>query len=500
VKGRRYGALAGAVALFATFGGGVAAAPAPRAQAIQGSFSPLDLIELQIAYTTLLAVYYRAIPPRVLVDGARTGIASGLLASGIAGARLPYTPARVTAGDGGDLIDSMVLRQIARYGAKVDGHRLVEAAVAGELAGLKDPYTVLFRPQAFKKFNAFLGNESFGGVGAVVSFDDAAQSATVDRVLPGGPAERAGLRSGDRFERIDGKPVAEIGGAGLRDALRGKVGSTVRLDVLRDGQRLSFAVVRAVVRDPEVTMARFGDAGYVRLARFGDRASAELGAALRDLEGLGVRALVLDLRGNGGGYGDEATAVASLFIERGPIFTTRERSGRLTVSRASGHAAWAGKPLAVLVDGDTASAAEIVAGAVQDAGAGTLVGARTFGKGVVQSIFPLPDGSALKVTTARYTTPKGRDIDRIGIAPDVPVAEPPGSRLGDPQADPQLAAALAALGAAPSAPFAAPGAPFAAPGAPLAAPGAPFAAPGAPLAAPAPRSPEPGSPVPQATS
>jgi carboxyl-terminal processing protease len=146
------------------------------------------------------------------------------------------------------------------------------------------------------------------------------------------------------------------------------------------------------------------------------------------------------LRANGGGYGDEATAVASAFVT-GPVFTTRERGGATTVAAATGKPTWTG-PLAVLVDGDTASAAEIVAGAIQDDGAGTLVGTRTFGKGVVQSVFPLPDGSAVKLTTARYTTPKGRDIDKVGITPDVPIAEPPGSTVGDPETDPQLARGL----------------------------------------------------------
>ncbi|MBD5635511.1 MAG: S41 family peptidase [Candidatus Eremiobacteraeota bacterium] len=424
----------------------VSAAPKPAAQPLAGaSISGLDFIELEIAYTTLLARYYRAVAPRTLVDGARTGVAAALLASGVTDASLPFTPTRVDSGDGGDLIDALVVKQIVRYGPRVDGHRLVQAAVAGELAALNDPYTVLFHPQAFVKFNAFLGNERFGGVGVVISFDDSSQTASIDRVLPGGPADRAGLRRGDRFESIDGRAVAAIGGRGLRDALRGKAGTPVRLVVLRGGERSSVVLVRAEVRDPEVTTARFGDVGYAKLSRFGDRAGDELAAALGEFGAAGARAIVLDLRGNGGGYGDEATAVASAFVKAGPIFTTRERAGAPIVATATGRQVWSG-PLAVLVDGDTASAAEIVAGAVQDDGIGTIVGRRTFGKGLVQSIFPLPDGSALKITTARYTTPKGRDIDRVGIVPDIDVVEPPGSVFGDPATDPQLARALEAIG------------------------------------------------------
>lgn len=404
------------------------------------SLSALDLIELQISYTTLMARYYRPVQPRILADGARTGIAAELLARGVSGAELPYTPAHVDFGDGEDFIDALVLRNLALYGARLDGHRLVEAAVAGELGALRDPYTVLFRPQQFKKFNAYLGNESFGGIGAMLSFDAAKGRALVERVLPDGPAAAAGLRGGDIIVAIDARPTAALGAAGLRGALRGKIGSSVRVAVLRDGAPQTLTIVRAEVSDPEVRSELFGDVGYVALARFGDRAGVELAAALRALRARHATSFVLDVRGNGGGYGDQATAVAALFLS-GPVFTTRDRNGTTTVSRATMKEPFTGR-LALLVDGDTASAAEIVAGALQDAGSATIVGQRTFGKGLVQSVFPLPDGSALKITTARYTTPRGRDIDRVGILPDVVVAEPPGSVRGDPARDVVLARAL----------------------------------------------------------
>ncbi len=424
--------------------------PAPAAQEqASASISAFDLIELQIAYTTLLAVYYRPLSPRTLVDGARTGIGAELLAHGVRDVALPYTPTRVDRGRGSDLIDGLVLRSLARAGMRLDGHRLVAAAVAGELAALHDPYTVAFRPQQFGRFNAFLGNETFGGIGAVVSYDAPSGRARIERVLPDGPALAAGLRDGDAVVAIDGRSVADIGGARLRDALRGRIGSTVRLEVARGDERRSLTVVRAKLRDPEVRSALLGEAGYLALSRFGDRAGAELAAALADLRRRGATAFVLDLRGNGGGYGDEATAVAALFLA-GPVFVTRDRSGTPKVARATMAAPFPER-LAVLVDGDTASAAEIVAGALQDAGKATIVGQRTFGKGLVQSIFPLPDGSALKITTARYTTPKGRDIDRVGIVPDVAVPGRPGAGRGDPASDAQLAAALAAVHAAPAA-------------------------------------------------
>jgi carboxyl-terminal processing protease len=426
-------------ALVVAFGIALAGVPAGSAP-MRASISALDVIELQIGYTTILARYYKPVAPRTLVDGARTGIASVLRDHGI-DASLPYTPAHVELYDGEDLIDTMVFKNLARYGSRVDAHELIRGALSGELAALHDPYSVLFYPQQFKKFNAFLGNGQIGGIGAVVSFDDSGE-AHVDRVLAAGAAARAGIVAGDAIVAIDGKSVHDIGGAGLRDALRGKIGTAVRLQIERAGVRTEYTLVRAEIHDPEVTVARFGDVGYLGLARFGDRAGEELKSALGDLQAKGARAFVLDLRGNGGGYGDEATAVASAFIPSGTIFTTRERSGVTEVSRASGAANFHA-PLVVLVDGDTASAAEIVAGAIADDGLGTLVGSRTFGKGVVQSVYPLPDGSAFKVTTARYTTPKGHDIDGVGIVPDVVVTEPPGSTRGDPGTDPQLARALA---------------------------------------------------------
>jgi carboxyl-terminal processing protease len=412
------------------------------------SISPLDLIELQISYTTLLARYYKPVTPSTLAGGARTGVAAELLTHGIAGADLPYPRARADAGTQGDYIDGLVLRSLARYGSRLDGHRLTQAAVAGELAALHDPYSLLFRPPELHEFNAFLGNGKFGGIGAVLSYDAATGGASVERVLPEGPAAAAGLRAGDVIGRVDGRSVRELGAVGLRAALRGTIGSPVTVEFGRAGVERTVVLERAAVRDPEVETKRFDDVGYVRLARFGDRAGSEVAAAMTDLRANGARRFVLDLRANGGGYGDEATAVASAFIARGPIFTTRERTGAPVVAVADGKAG-PEAPLAVLVDGDTASAAEIVAGAIQDDGRGIIVGARTFGKGVVQSLFPLPDGSALKVTTARYTTPKGRDIDRVGIVPDVPIAEPAGARQGDPATDPQLAAALTAVRRAP---------------------------------------------------
>ncbi|MGH7729489.1 MAG: S41 family peptidase, partial [Vulcanimicrobiaceae bacterium] len=385
--------------------------------------------------------------------GARTGVAAYLFSRGIGSPLLALVPARLDEYGGADYVAGLVLRTLARYRGRVRADALVQAALSGETSALHDPYTLLFHPQAFRRFGAFLDRSSFGGIGAILSLASDRRAAILERTIPGSPADRGGLRAGDRIVAVDGRAAAFASGSALVAALRGKAGTTVRVTYERDcapsgdtgcGPQQELMLVRAAIRDPEVDAHLLPESvGYARLERFGAGASTQLRAALADLQRRGARTFVLDLRADGGGYGDEATAVASLFIASGTIFSTRERSGTTTLARASGDPPFGDVPLVVLVDGDTASASEIVAGALQDDARAKLVGTRTFGKGVVQSVFPLPDGSALKLTTATYATPAGRDIEGTGIAPDLVVPEPAGATFGDPAHDPQLARALA---------------------------------------------------------
>jgi carboxyl-terminal processing protease len=190
-----------------------------------------------------------------------------------------------------------------------------------------------------------------------------------------------------------------------------------------------------------------GNVGYVDLAVFGQSTGDELSTALRRLDSQGAKAYVLDLRYNGGGYLNAAVDVSSKFISTGPIVSVQSRAGIDTEYDAENDAI-APRPLAVLVNQYTASASEITAGAIQDSGVGTLIGVKTFGKGVVQTIFPMRDGSAVKITTARYFTPKGRDINSVGIEPEIKSDLPKdlkGIHMGDPTTDPQLIAAMAYL-------------------------------------------------------
>jgi len=414
----------------------------------RASLGALDVIALEICYTTVMARYYEPVAPAALLGGARTGIVAYLAGRGVANPAIPLASPHADRYRAESEIDRDVALAVARYGTLVRTSDLVESTIAGELAALHDPYTVLFPPVAYKKFVTFLDGTLAAGIGAELDVDPQSHGVRVVDVFAGSPAEAAGLMAGDTITGIDGRAPPATTPAAVAAALRGVAGSAVRIEFSRGGEAHDVTIVRRLVIAPDVTgRALGGDVGYIRLRTFGAQSAAQLDAVLVRLRAAGVRAYVLDLRANGGGYRDASIAVASHFV-RGTVVTTQERVGKPAAFGAQASTPTIDAPLAVLVDGDTASAAEIVAGAIQDDKAGTLVGTRTFGKGLVQETFALPDGGAIKMTTARYLTPAGRDIDRIGIVPDVVVDEPAGAHPGQPGHDPQLDRALALLAAA----------------------------------------------------
>jgi carboxyl-terminal processing protease len=305
---------------------------------------------------------------------------------------------------------------------------------------------VFFAKSELAKFTSALDGKAFGGVGIVLAHD-AADRYRIDQVFDDGPAARMGLMVGDRLVAADGHALDGLAPTAVSALLRGPVGTILDLDVMRgdDAAARHVTIVRAAITPPDVTLRLLPDAiGYVALRGFGPDAGKQVRSALTHVRAQGARAIIFDLRGNGGGYESSAVAVASAFVRSGPIVITQTNHGHRLVTNADGQAL-PPLPLAVLVDGDSASGSELVTAAIADHGLGKVVGTRTFGKGLVQSMFPLPDGSAMKVTTARYFTPSGRDIDRIGIMPDVVVTEPPDAGRGVPGHDPQLDAARALL-------------------------------------------------------
>ncbi len=333
------------------------------------------------------------------------------------------------------------LREIlAQPGAVADGW--LRTAVNS----LQDPNSVYL---AADEYAAFLAetNGTFSGIGVVIS--DTGTSAAVISTLAGGPAERAGLQAGDRIAAIDGRDVRAAGFTAVADLMLGPAGTGVVLSVERDGIILGpLSIVREEISVNTVTSARLEDGiGYLGISLFNAHTAKNLAAALADLRLQELQGLILDLRGNPGGLLEQGIAVAGQLAPEGPVVQVVHQSGRREVLMAGG--AGLPYPLVVLVDRSTASAAEIVAGAIQDRRAGTLIGTPTYGKGTIQSLYHLPGGRGLKLTVATYLTPDGHNIDGCGLHPDVIAAGEaflPG--WPDPESDRQLRVAIQILQAA----------------------------------------------------
>jgi len=310
------------------------------------------------------------------------------------------------------------------------------AEIRKALKVLGDPYTRFLDPREFQALRDQTSGELVG-VGIQLGTSPTSKLPIIQRTIANSPAFQAGLKAKDELVAVDGKATKTLEIAEVSRMIRGDRGTRVTLSVLRDGRRLDFTITRAPIELPAVTAELKSEQGqtlgYIRLAEFSDRAPAEVKKAITDLEGRGARGLVLDLRGNPGGLLDAAARIASLLLPEGTIISTVNRQGQrepLPVTRAP----LTTLPMVVLVDGGSASASEILAAALQENGRAQLVGTKTFGKGVIQQVNPLSDGSGVNVTIAHYLTPKGNDIHKKGIVPDI-VAEFPTARLKDFTAD-----------------------------------------------------------------
>lgn len=298
---------------------------------------------------------------------------------------------------------------------------LYRRAVAGVVAELHDPHSLFLDPAHLKQLDEATTGQ-YAGVGIQMDLRDS--GVVVVATLPGTPAARAGVATGDRIVEVDDKTTAGMAADEVQRALRGPAGSTVRLSVERPGlaTRLPFTLTRAAIEVNPVQHAVLlpEGVGYVDLAVFSSDAAQHVTRAIDSLRKAGARALVLDLRGDPGGLLDQGVDVADIFLETGQrIVSTRGRSAEESHAYADRNPQkFADMPLVVLTDGGTASASEIVAGALQDHDRALLVGTTTYGKGSAQRVFPLAEG-ALKLTTARWYTPSGRSIDR----PPQPVSD-----------------------------------------------------------------------------
>lgn len=417
--------------------------PAAVSAAALPQLGGVDAAEISTSYAYLTENFYKHVDAQAVLESVRATLLSALRTAGVKAATLPAVHAAGTQASVRE-IDREVETAAGESKHKFSLHDLSYVALDGMMRSVNDRYTIFMTPKEFAGLNQGLDGGDFGGTGIVIGQDDKTKYIAVQNVIPNGPADKAGVEQDDLITTIDGLSTKGMSLDVASSKLRGKEGTHVTLTISRDGAALAspIAITRAKIHQLSVYEKMLpGKIGYIALTVFGRDTADELNTALGRLQKDGARAIVLDLRDNGGGYLEAAVAVSSKFIPSGPIVSVESRASNVTTLEAD-DTAIAPLPLAVLVNGYTASASEITSGAIQDSSVGTIIGTKTFGKGVVQTIVPLPDGSAIKVTTARYLTPRNRDINHLGITPDIVLSENKHPQYGDPTKDDQLRRAL----------------------------------------------------------
>ena len=322
-----------------------------------------------------------------------------------------------------NLFGEVLERVRSDYVEKPDDSKLIETAINGMLMSL-DPHSYYLNPRELREMQVQASGE-FGGIGLEVTMQDGVIK--VVSPIDGTPAARAGLRSGDLITSLDKKQVLGLTLQEVVDKMRGPPRAPITLTIVRKGvdHPIDLKLVRSVIHVIPVKYQAEDDAGYIYITSFNEQTTADLQKATRDLKrqiGPKLKGFIIDLRNDPGGLLDQAIGVADAFLDQGTIVITKGRE-EMQRSDASPGDITDGKKLVVLINGGSASAAEIVAGALQDHHRATLVGTRSFGKGSVQTIIPLGSNGALMLTTARYYTPSGRSIQAKGIEPDAVVEE-----------------------------------------------------------------------------
>lgn len=304
----------------------------------------------------------------------------------------------------------------------VDEVKLFYGAIQGLVSGLNDPYSMYFPPQEAKEFAASLAGE-FEGIGAEVGYEG--KELIIVAPLAQSPAEKVGLKSGDRILKIDGEETTGMSLGQAVTKIRGKGGTSVTLSIYRPSTKdiNDYTIVRDTIVVPSVEYSMKGSVAYIRLNQFNDDTWPIFDKAVKEAKKQNATGVILDMRGNPGGYLETAIQVASEWIPKGVIVREKNSKGAEVVHDTVGSHRLAGVPTVVLVDDGSASGSEIVAGALKDYNVATVMGIKTFGKGSVQDFGPLPDGSAVKITIAKWFTPLGNQIDKTGILPDIEVKD-----------------------------------------------------------------------------
>jgi carboxyl-terminal processing protease len=434
---------------------GPAAARAPLADQLAslnlnlGSGSDADNELLRVAFDQVEQSYYKGVDPQTLIKGERAGMLSYLkdaLKKKHIAPQIAAVPSGNEEAQALSALDSQLASARSRYAplgiAPAD---LTQAALTGMLKSVGDTYTVYLPPDQIRALNEQLNGGDFGGIGVFIY--QLKNGQVLLQPIPDLPAARAGMAAGELVDAINGHSIKGFTLDHVERLIRGPEGTQVTLKThpYKGTVVRNFRITREIIHVPTVHAKMENGYDYIRLSDFGQTSATEIRKALLDGKAKDAKGYILDLRFNGGGLLDAAVNISSYFVPHGTIVTEIDRAGDKDSKEATGEYISGLRPLVVLVNGYTASSSEITAGALQDYKMATLIGTQTYGKGVVQGIYTMPNGGALKITTERYLTPAGRDIQHKGIAPDQNVAQPPDFRLIDTPKDKQLQAAKAYL-------------------------------------------------------
>lgn len=304
------------------------------------------------------------------------------------------------------------------YYYETDKDKLVDNAIETMIDSLGDPYTIYMDTQEYQEFSQFISG-TYAGIGAVVLWDDELKAVTVVRPFDNSPAQNAGIVKGDKILKIDGQELSGTDLDGAVAKMKGEKGTSVILTILKadTGEETDISVIRDNIQIPSVDSQMRGEIGYIAISMFDMHTGDEFKEHLESMLGQGAQAIILDLRDNGGGLMSSVVSVANQLLNEGEmIFYTQNKAGKQVEHRSYGGGI--DIPIVALINENTASASELLAGALRDNKSTPLVGKNTFGKGVVQMTHPLADGSVVKLTVEKYFTPNGLDINNKGIKPD----------------------------------------------------------------------------------
>ena len=375
------------------------------------------------------------------LQGALCGALAMLLVAGLVSCGLKMKDS----GSGKDAVDSSTQKKVSElkelidqnYMGDVEEKQLEEGIYKGFISGLDDPYSVYYDEEETKSLYETTEGE-YQGIGAVLSQNMNTGIITLVQIYDDSPAMKAGLKDNDILYKVNGEEVTGVELTEVVSHIKGEKGTTVEMTVLRgaDNEEVTVTATRDTVEAQTVKYRMMdGQIGYVSVSEFDSVTYDQYQKALKDLEGQGMKGLVVDLRNNPGGNLNTVCDMLDLMLPKGLIVYTEDKDGNRQEASSDDENQFT-LPLAVLVNGNSASASEIYAGAIQDYGIGDIVGTQTYGKGVVQQIFDLKDDTCVKLTIAKYFTPKGRSINGKGITPDVEVEYE--TDENNPEADNQL--------------------------------------------------------------